>query len=99
MAVLLHKVAAGKLPLIVTSCIIISCVKAHYFRSAFRSTFLRSGFHSCPGAKGFPGTKQVVHQTNQVVRTMLKRPGEHWFWLGMFQYCKVSDFPQVTYFL
>ena len=46
MAVLLHEVAAGKLPL---SCIIhhfciISCVKPHYFRSAF----LRSGFHSCP---------------------------------------------------
>ena len=52
MAVLLHGVAAGKLPLIVTSCIIISCVKPHYFRSvfrsAFRSAFLRSGFHSCP---------------------------------------------------
>ena len=43
-AVLLHEVAAGKLPLIVTSCVIISCVKPHYFRSAF----LHSGFHSCP---------------------------------------------------
>ena len=32
MAVLLHEVAAGKLPLIVTSCVIISCVKPHYFR-------------------------------------------------------------------
>ena len=40
MAVLLHEVAAGKLPLIVTSCIMISCVKPHYFRSAF----LRFGF-------------------------------------------------------
>ena len=27
---------------------IISCVKPHYFRSAFRSTFLHSGFHCCP---------------------------------------------------
>ena len=50
-AVLLHKVAAGKLPLhrhFVSLCLhqfcIISCVKPHYFRSAF----LRSGFHSCP---------------------------------------------------
>ena len=44
-AVMLHEVAAGKLPLIVlpASCII-SCVKSYYFRSAF----LRSGFHSCP---------------------------------------------------
>ena len=39
MAVLLHEVAAGKLLLIVTSSIIISCVKPHYFRSAFRPTF------------------------------------------------------------
>ena len=48
-AVLLHEVTAGKLPLIVlpASCII-SCVKPYYFRSAFRSAFLRSGFHSCP---------------------------------------------------
>ena len=44
-AVLLHEVTAGKLPLNVlpASCII-SCVKPYYFRSAF----LRSGFHSCP---------------------------------------------------
>ena len=28
-------------------------------------------------AKGFPGTSQVVHQTNQVVRTTLKRPSEN----------------------
>ena len=44
-AVLLHEVAAGKLPLIVlpASCIN-SCVKPYYFHSAF----LRSGFHSCP---------------------------------------------------
>ena len=27
--------------------------------------------------KGFPGTNQVVHQTNQVVRTTLKRPSEN----------------------
>ena len=49
MAVLLHEVAAGKQPLIVlpASCII-SCVKPYYFRSVFRSAFLRFGFHSCP---------------------------------------------------
>ena len=29
------------------------------------------------GAKGFPGTSQVVHPTNQVVRTTLKRPSEN----------------------
>ena len=29
------------------------------------------------GAKGFPGTSQVVHQTNQVVHTTLKRPSEN----------------------
>ena len=45
MAVLLiHEIAAGKLPLIVTFCIIISCVKPHYFCSAFHSAFLHSGF-------------------------------------------------------
>ena len=27
--------------------------------------------------KGFPGTNQVVHQTNQVVRTTPKRPSEN----------------------
>ena len=41
---LIHEVAVGKLPLIVTSCIIVSCVKPHYYHSAF----LCSGFHSCP---------------------------------------------------
>ena len=41
------QVAAEKLPLIVTSCII-SCVKPHYFHSAFHSVFLHFGFHSCP---------------------------------------------------
>ena len=52
-AVLLHEVAAGKLPLIVlpASCII-SCVKPYYFRSTFRSAFQRSGFHSCPCLSG-----------------------------------------------
>ena len=30
---------------------IISCVRPHYFRSAFRSAFQRSGFHSCPQDK------------------------------------------------
>ena len=48
MAVLLHKVAAGKLPLIMTSCIILSREKVHYFGSTFHSAFLRFGFHSCP---------------------------------------------------
>ena len=48
-AVLLHEVTAGKLPLIVlpASCII-SCVKPYYFPSAFRSAFLRSGIDNIP---------------------------------------------------
>ena len=51
MAVLLHKVAAGKATVdrgFLHHFCIISCVKPHYFRSAFRFAFLRSGFHSCP---------------------------------------------------
>ena len=62
-AVLLHEVTAGKLPLIVlpVSCII-SCVKPYYFRSAFRSVFLRSGFHSCPHVTAYEtdATKRLL---------------------------------------
>ena len=50
-AVLLHEVAAGKLPLIMTSCITLynflsetAILPFH----AFHSVFLRSGLHSCP---------------------------------------------------
>ena len=65
---LLHEVAAGKLLLIVlpASCII-SCVKPYYFRSAFRSTFLRSSFHSCPPSDVGADVADVIAQVCEFV--------------------------------